>query len=457
MPRNSKIKVEVVDKQVAPHLPPPKEIRSNQSDILETSQRLLPTITSIISQHQWITVDILNWYLPTHSSYHPTVVISARDTSDDLWWSTTLPDIRRAIKETGNGLEVVLLFLDCLDISATPPTGYQPADTFIKMHFNDNEFALGTSCGLMGSNTSGTLGGFVVVERGGEQIKLGLTNCHVLLRGTKLNLESTMSPCSTLEELKAVSPSDVDHEVLTCEIQGCIAYESERLEKLEQAYATSHDRFLGTIFATSGFTTWPPTDRSNTSDELLSPISWALDWCLIRLGNRVRLSNLPEYLPKDVEIMERVPIGFWACVDPRINYEVMKRGRSTAWTRGRITAIDSTIHPGNGLPQLQRGESTIFQDNIYGFFDDKPVMVHTIVSTSKDELFFTQKGDSGSIVLLNKKAKGPQKIPPGTTLGIVFASNRLVSYMIPIELVVKSIESVTGGKVVQPQEWTSPT
>ncbi|KAF2736918.1 hypothetical protein EJ04DRAFT_550919 [Polyplosphaeria fusca] len=437
MPRNSKITVEIVDKQVTRHLPPPKEIRSNQSDILEISQRLLPTITSIISQHQWITVDILNWYLPPYSSYHPTVVISARDTLDDLWWSTTLPKIRRIIKETGSSLEVVLLFLDCLDISATPLTGYQPADTFLKEHFYDKEFAPGTSCGLMGSNTSGTLGGFVVVEKGGEQIQLGLTNCHVLLRDAKLHLKDTMGLCSKLEERKAVSPSDVDHEVLTRELQGSIDEESEMIKQLEEAYgeeelsqsvkdrmerhrrslktkqnelttAKSHDRFLGTIFATSGFTTWPPTDHSDTS----SPISWALDWCLIRLGDK---------------------------------------------TRGRITAIDSTIHPGNGLPQLRRGESTIVQDNICGFFDDKPVMVHTVVSTSKNNVFFIQKGDSGSIVLLNKKAKGPESIPPGTMLGIVFASNRLVSYMIPMEIVVKSIESVTGGKVVQPQEWTSPT
>ncbi|KAF2726929.1 hypothetical protein EJ04DRAFT_570842 [Polyplosphaeria fusca] len=482
MPRNSKITVEVVDKKIAPHLPPPKEITSNQSGILETSQRLLPTITSAISQHQWITVDILNWYLPTHRSYHPTVVISARDTSDDTWWSTTLPSIRRTIKETGNSLEVVLLFLDYLEISTTLPTNYEPADSLIKAHFYDKELALGTSCGLMGSNASGTLGGFVVVEKGGEQIQLGLTNCHVLLKDTELKLESTMSPCSKLKELKAVSPSDVDHEVHICEIQGYIDDESKQLKRLEEAYgeeelpqsakdrmeehrrkltnwqseltkATSHDRFIGTIFATSGFTTWPSTAHLDTSKKLQPPIPWGLDWCLIQLGNKVRLSNLPKHLPGGVEIRDSVPINFWARFDPLENYKVIKRGRSTRWTRGIISAIDSSINPGNGLLHLRLGESTIAQDIIRGFFDNKPVSAHTVVSYP----WFLRSGDSGSIVLLNEKAKGPQERPPGTVLGVAFASNDLVSYMIPMELVIESIDAVTGGRVVQPQEWAGPT
>ncbi|KAF2726858.1 hypothetical protein EJ04DRAFT_597072 [Polyplosphaeria fusca] len=475
MPRNLKITVEIVDKKIVPHLPPPKEISSNQSSILEASQRLLPTITSAISQHQWITIDILNWYLPTHRSYHPTVVISARDTLDDTWWLKTLPSIRRTIKETGNSLEVVLLFLDCLEISTTPPTNYEPADSFVKAQFYNKEFALGTSCGLMGSNASGTLGGFMVVEKGGEQIQLGLTNCHVLLKNTELKLESTMSPCLKLEELKAVSPSDVDHEVRTCEIQGHIAYESKQLKRLEEVYgeeempqsvkdrveehrremthwqseltkATSHNRCIGSIFATSGFTTWP-------SKKLQPPIPWGLDWCLIRLGNKVRLSNIPKHLPGDAEIRKSVPISFWTRVDPLENYKVIKRGRSTEWTRGIISAIDSSINPGNGLLHLRLGESTIAQDNIRGFFDNKPVSAHTVVSNP----WFIRSGDSGSIVLLNEKAKGPQKIPPGTVLGVAFASNDLVSYMIPMELVIESIDAVTGGRVVQPQEWAGPT
>lgn len=71
MPKNSKIAIEIVDKDVARHLPPPREIRSNQSAILNTPKHLLPTITSAMSCQRWITVDILNWYLPTHSCHQP--------------------------------------------------------------------------------------------------------------------------------------------------------------------------------------------------------------------------------------------------------------------------------------------------------------------------------------------------------------------------------------------------
>ncbi|KAF2733341.1 hypothetical protein EJ04DRAFT_565253 [Polyplosphaeria fusca] len=447
-----KITIEVVDIEVAHQSPPPKEITSNQNEILEISRHILPKITSRISQHQWITVDILNWYLPTSRSHHPTVVISARDTSDDVWWSSTLPDIYRIIKETSSGLEVVLLYLDCLDFSTNNPTSYVPANDHIKTHYYDQELLPGTSCGRAGSDESGTLGGFVVVDKDGEQIRLGLTNCHVLLLDSKLNLKETIGPCSALEELMAVSPSDVDHEVFTCEMQGDVSDISKSLEKPKQVYgegelsqkqsnltkASSHDRCLGSIYATSGFTTWPQIDQSNTSR------LWALDWCLIRLHDKVRLNNLPENLPEDVEIKKTIPIRFWARFGENDNYEVLKRGRSTEWTRGMISSVHSSINPGNGLPQwrLDKSTSTVDQVTINGFFDDKPMTAHTIVSTPQNSQCFMTKGDSGSFVLLNKKVQGPQEVPPGTILGLIFALNNHahVSYMIPMELVVKSYD-----------------
>ncbi|KAF2739781.1 hypothetical protein EJ04DRAFT_606448 [Polyplosphaeria fusca] len=463
-----KITVEVVDTEVAHQSPPPKEITSSQGDILEVSRHLLPKIMSQISKRQWITVDILNWYHPTSRSHHPTVVISARDASDGVWWSSTLPAICGIIEENSSSLKVVLLFLDCLDFSTNSPTSHVPADDCIKAHCYDEDLLPGTSCGRDGSDESETLGGFMVVDKDGEQIRLGLINCHVLLRDSKLNLKETIGPCSALEKLIAVSPSDVDHDVL---IKGMLDDTSDTSESLEEVYnagrlsqkqsnlikALSRDRRLGSIYATSGFTTWPPIDHSDTSR------LWALDWCLIRLRDKVRLKNLPEDVPKDAEIKKTVPIRFWTRFSEYDDYKVLKRGRSTEWTRGTITSVNSWINPVTGLPQLRSGKSTADQVTITGFFNNKPVTAHTIVSTetppqnSQPFTKFTKKGDSGSFVLLNKKVDGPQEAPPGTILGLFFADNDLVSYMIPMELVVKSVNAVTGGNVVQPQEWTSPT
>ncbi|KAF2726806.1 hypothetical protein EJ04DRAFT_570943 [Polyplosphaeria fusca] len=479
-----KITVEVVDTEVAHQSPPLKEITSSQGDILEVSRHLLPKIMSQISNRQWITIDILNWYHPTSRSHHPTVVISARDASDDVWWSSTLPAIYEIIEENSSSLKVVLLFLDCLDFSTNSPTSFVPTHKRIEAHYYDEDLLPGTSCGRDGSDESGTLGGFVVVDKGGEQIRLGLTNCHVLLQDSKLDLKETIGPCPALEELMAVSPSDADHELFTRKMQNYISIRSKKLERLEQAYsegelsqsvkdriekrreklkskrsklakAKAHDRILGSVYATSGFTTWPPIDHSNASR------SWALDWCLIRLQDKLRLKNLPEDVPQDVEIKNTVPIRFWARFSKYDKYEVLKRGRSTEWTRGTINRVNSWINPVAGLPQLHSGESTGDQLTIPGFFDNKPMTAHTIVSEQNlpqnSQFFteFTEKGDSGSFVLLNKKVDGPQEAPPGTILGLFFANNDYVSYMIPIELVVKSISAVTGGNVVQPQEWTS--
>lgn len=60
---------------------------------------------------------------------------------------------------------------------------------------------------------------------------------------------------------------------------------------------------------------------------------------------------------------------------------------------------------------------------------------------------FLKPGDSGSLVLLNDPS-GLQ----GTVIGIGCGGNTSngLSYMIPIDLVVKGIEEVTQGRVVNP-------
>ncbi|KAF2735293.1 hypothetical protein EJ04DRAFT_601139 [Polyplosphaeria fusca] len=208
-------------------------------------------------------------------------------------------------------------------------------------------------------------------------------------------------------------------------MQGNTSNKSKNLEKHREdlkskqsklTKATSHDRILGSIYATSGFTTCPRIDDSNTSR------LWALDWCFIRLHDKVRLNNLPENLLEDVEIKKTVPIRFWARFGENDNYEVLKRGRSTGWTRGIISSVNSSINPRNGL-RRRSGKATVNQLTISGFFNDKPVTAHTIVSTPEKIQYFVTKGDSGSFVLLNKKVKGPQKVPPGTILGLIYARN----------------------------------
>jgi hypothetical protein len=157
------------------------------------------------------------------------------------------------------------------------------------------------------------------------------------------------------------------------------------------------------------------------------------------ISNRVH--NVPgNHIPAQTEVTQY-------CSFPNdVNFDVVKRGRTTNWTKGKLTLIPSVIRLQNRLPELE------IPTNVEVLFKDKwgneAVQVHSIIGSKKDPQFI-QPGDSGSFVLLDS----PTNIPGTSVIGLGFAGNHasLASYMIPMDLVVEDIERVTGGRVVEPR------
>ncbi|KAF2729053.1 hypothetical protein EJ04DRAFT_528099 [Polyplosphaeria fusca] len=451
---------------VAYQAPLPTVLQPAESQEIE---RILPRITTLLSSHEWISIDCLNWYHPTHMSRHPTIVISARDTTNVSWWSKTLPNVRQVIEEAGGGFEVVLLFLNRLHMQTSYPQDVSSPDASILATLYNKERSMGTSCGRLGSMRSGTLGGLIVVEKDGERINLGITNCHVLLHDAGLDLSSAIRPESMLEQLQVVSPSDEDRKSskgsLKIELQAAEKklkdlvklygeeeldeYQNKQLKDLKirlalcdrnVALGKSRTRTIGTVYAASGYTTClAPLRRSPVHRPHLH-VPWALDWCLVQL--KVGLSDKPYNPPHDGNISENISLKKWARFDPYEDYKVLKRGRSTGWTKGHINSNRSYL---NGL--------TAQMDTVEDVFNKQLVAAHCIIARPCSQKgMFIRSGDSGSMVLMDK----PSPEHPGDILGLCFASNESsnVSYMIPMDLLIHSIEAVTGGKVIQPQERT---
>jgi hypothetical protein len=478
--------IELVDMRVWYRPPEPKPILSQEKETLRAIAETQPQLAREITAYSWVTVDVLHWYSPARGDHHPTFVITARDTSNLAWWTTTIPAIRTIIADAHAELDVVLLHLNNLSIHSHATDNatndeYQPPDPAMLECFYDDPVPMGSSCGLRGSRDSGTWGCRVLLEKDGNKLDLGLTNCHVLLRDFARDNQGSFPPGSFEENFTVMSPSDRDHEVAKGGMEERITKATAKLRAFNNRHgelgdeemlgtttllgkyltsefnaATEHlavanipeIREMGTIFAASGYITAPldiepsitiedaPKDESKGQSKDESKDAWALDWCLFRLD---RQAILREKTGKPMT---------WAHVDPLRNYDVTKQGRSTDVTKGIVSATTPLIH--RMLPEPDLGKSTIVRDKIKNIFGGRTTCAHAVISTSvTNGGHFSLPGDSGSVVVHESNNS------TRTALGLIYAANdtSMVTYMIPMEVLVKSINDVTGGKVIKLLEW----
>ncbi|KAF2733702.1 hypothetical protein EJ04DRAFT_524237 [Polyplosphaeria fusca] len=473
----TQVAVEIIDTAVAFRYPPPKVIL-NQENVIIAASKLLPKVIDMICQYQWISIDVLCWYLPgVIPSYQPAIVICARDALDTMWWSNTLPKIRKLLYEAGGHLKVVLLFLDTLSLMiCEPPDTDKPntwpePDTFIAQGmYEPNEPNMGTSCGREGSKHSGTLGGAVQLKKNGKTYNLGLTNCHVLLDDTDINLKKRLPPSPHLRRMKVMSPSDEDHSFVwkqrraklrevhrdhlqysrewgeIPERQGIIddlrGYEDSAWQSLAKAKDFRDKREIGTIYAVSGYKTCA---LEGITDD------YALDWGLIELNSHSKICNIVPDFSGDRTVPPGTQINTWTPIGIKSQYRVAKRGRTSLWTTGKINTLPSTL---NCFYLGPENPTNMAQDTIKNIpFDKERVVTYCIIEDKeKKEKEFLKSGDSGSLALLaplNDSDPGP----PGAIVGLCFASNLSTgaAYMTSMEMVVKNIEDVTGGTVTMPR------
>ena len=192
-------------------------------------------------------------------------------------------------------------------------------------------------------------------------------------------------------------------------------------EEAEKKQIASSDRLLGHVVASSGYRTVIKND-----------LEWGMDWALIQLADRRSIENrIVQTSTKDnIHGLRGEGIDHWEEGGLQAGAEVTKKGRTTGWTDGRVNAIQTNI---NILRKTNGGES-----NPYG----KQITVWVVRAPSEAGKFCSH-GDSGSLVLDSST---------GSIVGLLFGSEIASGdgYVLPFDLIVEDIESVTGGKVVIP-------
>ncbi|KAF2728696.1 hypothetical protein EJ04DRAFT_590879 [Polyplosphaeria fusca] len=476
--------VEIVDKAVAFRFPPPKVIDCSQEDIITAASKVLSKVVEMICQHQWISIDILRWYFPDSVPlYQPAIVICARDASETLWWSDTLPKIRELLYKNGSHLRVALLFLDSLSLMIDKPLDTDKPNTWQKPDaaiactmYASTGVNMGASIGRKDSEHSGTLGGAVQLKKDGETYNCGLTNCHVLLADTEIGLEQSSPPDPDIGDMKVMSPSDKDHtyslkkrgkefkkaktELNTCSWQWCEVIEKmdelQRIEKskekteasLNEAKDYGNKREIGTIYAASGYTTCSLGETMN---------EYGLDWSLIRLHPHSKIINVLSDFPGDMSIPPNTRVDTWMPIGIREKYRVAKRGRSSQWTIGKIGSLRSIINSfylGPEDPSNMEQETIKVDGKV--LFNGRPIVAHCIVGKGSRD--FLKPGDSGALALLAPKDRNKHPGPSGTIVGLCYASNLSTrgAYMMSMEAVIESINKVTGGTVTFPRKYVPP-
>lgn len=440
----------------------------------------------------------------------PTAIISARDADDQSWWDRTIPALAQLLQSNDLNVDIVLLYLKDLEFMTT--NGSTGPHSIISDEFYQVPIKMGTSCALSQSSftSSGTLGGKIKLRNNKSLVELGLTNYHVMKDGlpNKGSLSGPFPPGSGKTYRNATSPSNSDHEAFVKALNDSLIdvkkqyqeqtqtlefldendtswtsttfavkryFHLQRLLEVQLEESTGASRHIGRIYAASGFRTCKngrmPVDIPESRRD------WALDWCLIQMDKSKPISNELSNLPSSVGVLENVAVTRYCSISRTPNYKVIKRGRTSGYTSGTISAIDSTIRYAKGqwVRQDGVGGRKVYRHNISQInpkarlqdtsqtdhisptndqipleeaWHDELVSVFPIISTKKTVLKFMEPGDSGSLILLDR-AK-PTLAP---IIGLGFSGNDVsgVSYMMPIDLILKDIEAVTGGKVIEPR------
>ncbi|PSN70762.1 hypothetical protein BS50DRAFT_584352 [Corynespora cassiicola Philippines] len=469
--------------------------RPRQTEIIESTEtvlianwnKALPDFLAKIEDKDWVAVDVLRCGYSTDKKMHPTVMVSARDANDSAGWETTLPALRQVLQNHDVDAKVELRFNQGLDLHTAEHSRTEPDPEVQTLFYERPDIYMGTSCGTSGSDRSGTLGGGIQLQKGFITLKLGLTNYHVLKDGfaTQDDLSDSFPPSQSYGEV--TSPSDKDHEIRNASLEKALREvehicqdlekkletlgPDERLRKrlyrwnsnllnLKRDRAEEQPSQVGPIYAASGFRSRdnPRFLHQSESDQHKD---WALDWGLFKVNNEDSISSQLMNVPErgyDHILRNVVPTVTQYCtISTNKNYNVAKRGRTTGWTNGRISAINSVVRFSNKkisqeeweyIPENERiptSQRIMFQD----MFASKPVFVHTIVGLNTNKsLQFLEAGDSGSFVILNQSSN----IEGLAIVGLGFSGNKstLASYMMPFDLLVEDIEEVTGGRVIQP-------
>ncbi|PGG96002.1 hypothetical protein AJ80_09882 [Polytolypa hystricis UAMH7299] len=455
-PNISKIEASLEEQRLFPILPSEIELVSLWEQGLRDQ-----TIETLDNSHlRWTSLSVFRCGFKEDSLEKciPTILISAADANADRWWEDILPAIRTL---SAPNMEVCLIQGDQFIMDSR--TGAESAARRLQVaDFSKPEISMGTSCGLAGEKGSGTMGGMVRLEKGGQNFGVfGLSNHHIMmssgLKAGKDNNIISQSPFLTKvlvswsADVRSVAvtannvsmppthPSVQLESFIKEEIEGTpdkiglrvkvemgeefkrsVLQNAERtLAKFEQEVSViqNSNRLAGHLYSTSGYRT------ANMNGE-----DWALDWSLTKLDISRRMENtIPSGAsPADFMDSQSCLNKYSDVIHGRL--KVAKYGRCTGWTEGVVTAIQ-----------------TVFSD--FGSPYGKKVVAWAAGTTLYPNNFAVP-GDSGSVVF-DADDKSSYKC---CWVGLLFAANEgmEIVFFAPMSLVLKDISNVTGCTVVEP-------
>lgn len=406
-------------------------------------------------------------------------MIHAWDAEEDDWWYDILPKLRLNCPlriELFGAFDIM-----AMDVHASART--LSLDGFI------GPITPGASIGVKGESGGGTLGGILRFKLAdGSTAQVGLTN-HRVVQETQLakgknyhiwflwaglvknmliatvvisaetaNGRPLNPKCSlvTNASVEVMSPCDTD-KVTRLEVIDNIIADSKKMVfgdgsqiglqdqvsfgqtskatalqrniddiaqgENEKSQINSADRRLGHVVASSGIRT-----------AIKNGYEWAIDWALVELtSNRPTTNTILGAIGGSTRMFrwESDTVDEWAANGMTPGHIVSKKGRTTAWTDGEVSAIDTILH-------IMRRENGV-DINPYG----RPVTASPVTPVPGTGGNFCVSGDSGSLVIKTSDKK---------IVGLLFAGREQIGlgYVTPFDIIMEDIKNVTGWDIINP-------
>lgn len=226
--------------------------------------------------------------------------------------------------------------------------------------------------------------------------------------------------------------------------------------RLNKAIQSSRD--FGTLFASSGprvmkrpeFLREPGSAQPKDKDASTN-VNFLLDWALLKIAPsrsvEDKLPNAgmrPSAMP--THLIEGQLCNTWTPLDPgnthikRDEVKVAKYGRTTGYSFGFVNCALTKINPEIDSSWENFGK-------VYHLDNSTVDVCYSIISRGKSD--FIDSGDSGSVVVHDDT---------GTWLGLLIGQSASGSgLMLPMDLILKDIQNVTGLAVTVPRLDMTPS
>ena len=415
---------------------------------------------------QWRSLTILNRG-HTQDTSVPTVTIELSETADQLWQQVVYQDILEILEGYSGLVDKHVAFVrpsSLTTVDRGPPPAALPVDAF------RGRVPMGSSIGI--GPSSGTIGGYVKLERGGQVWTMGLTNHHVIENDTMTANEKANGLAPKLSRLDNINaPSSADRvasvqgfEDLRNEIRTTLygplvdkdnpssprREESGMAFKIQygdpgRAFRERYDSLIGeerslsdainqvrmaeinfgSVFASSGNGRYYGSLEAHQIPKAKNNIKTgnAINWALIHVSDQARIGG--NLIAQD------------------LNFDRSFQALGTTITEAQLT----DVQPGTKLFKKGRNGTSMgivseytvelsIKDRLY-----RAAVVMPANVSRKEE--FLYGGDSGSFCMNN--------VGTFCALGFAGHSQTGAGYVIPASWIYADIFAKTGARVVDPE------